>query len=129
LNNGELPVLKNKCIRIYLSSVTSVTKLELNILSLALNLSLPGAVTSVACSPDGTRVVSGSHDKSLRICTTGEIECMLEGHLKTVSSDASSPDGISVVSGSWNDSVRIWNPSTGGSLLPEYEACQLPDEG
>jgi WD40 repeat protein len=59
-------------------------------------------VMSVAFSQDGSRVVSGSGDKTVRIwnVTTGEVEAELKGHTDWVRSVAFSQDGSQVVSGS-----------------------------
>ncbi|KAE9385618.1 hypothetical protein BT96DRAFT_791075, partial [Gymnopus androsaceus JB14] len=73
-------------------------------------------VISVAFSPDGKRIVSGSDDKSVRIwnAETGRQEGdPLEGHTDWVTSVAFSPDGKRIVSGSDDNSVRIWNAETG----------------
>jgi hypothetical protein len=53
------------------------------------------AVNSVAFSPDGTQVVSGSDDKAVRLrhAVTGAALQALEGHWSLVSSVAFSPDG------------------------------------
>jgi WD40 repeat protein len=52
-------------------------------------------VTSVAFSPDGKQVVSGSGDKTVRLwdAATGTALQALEGHSNEVSSVAFSPDG------------------------------------
>ena len=73
-------------------------------------------VRSVAFSSDGTRVVSGSDDKSVLIwnMNAGEIEHILERHSGAVNSVAISHDGTRVVSGSDDESVRIWNAVTWG---------------
>ena len=71
-----------------------------------------GEVHSVAFSPDGRRVVSGSEDKTIRIwdAETGQIVTgPLEGHEDWVSSVAFSPDGRRVVSGSFDNMIRIWD--------------------
>ena len=62
----------------------------------------PDHVLSVAFSNDGTRVVSGSLDKCVRIrnAMTGEMERVLEGQSDGVPSVAFSSDGTRVMSGS-----------------------------
>jgi WD40 repeat protein len=68
-------------------------------------------VRSVAFSPDGSRIVSGSADETIRIwnATTGkQIGKPLEGHTELVNSVAFSPDGSRIVSGSSDETIRIW---------------------
>ena len=57
---------------------------------------------SVAVSPDGQHVISGSYDTTLRIWDrmTGECVTTLEGHIGIVRAVAVSPDGQHVISGS-----------------------------
>ncbi len=57
---------------------------------------------SVAFSPDGARVLSGSGDKTLKLwdAATGALLRTFEGHSDTVISVAFSPDGTRVLSGS-----------------------------
>ena len=52
-------------------------------------------VYSVAFSPDGSRLASGSDDQTVRVwnIATGQVEQTLEGHSATVWSVAFSPDG------------------------------------
>jgi WD40 repeat protein len=75
-------------------------------------------VTSVAFSPDGNRIVSGSDDKSVRVwdAKTGEQLRELQGHTDSVTSVAFSPDGNRIVSGSDDKSVRVWDAKTGEQL-------------
>ena len=73
----------------------------------------PSFVHSVAFSPDGGRLASGS-DKIVRIwnTATGELEDELEGHTGRVLSVAFSHNGQFIVSGSQDGTVRIWNAAT-----------------
>ena len=61
-----------------------------------------GYVYSVAFSPDGKTVVSGSLDENIKLWSveTGQEIKTLVGHSSTVKSVAFSPDGKTVVSGS-----------------------------
>ena len=73
---------------------------------------------SVALSADGTRIVSGSSDESVRVwdASTGNELRVLDGHTKRVNSVAFSVDGTRIVSGSSDESVRVWDASTGDEL-------------
>ena len=71
---------------------------------------------SVAFSPDGKRIVSGSDDKTVRVwdAATGQpIGAPLTGHTGAVNSVAFSPDGKRIVSGSDDKTVRVWDAATG----------------
>src|SRR6478752_3096775 len=62
-------------------------------------------VYSVAFSTDGTRLLSGSEDKTLKLwdTTTGQLIRTFEGHSSGVRSVAFLPDGTHLVSaGSWD---------------------------
>ncbi|KAE8446724.1 hypothetical protein EG329_011768 [Mollisiaceae sp. DMI_Dod_QoI] len=112
------------------------------ILSLATYIStLEGhtkSVSSAAFSPDGTQVVSGSRDQTVRLwdtatgallqtlkghtgpdrtvrlwdTATGALLQTLKGHTDPVSSTAFSPDGTQVVFGSRDRTVRLWDTAT-----------------
>ena len=71
---------------------------------------------SVAFSPDGTRIVSGGDDNTVRLwdAATGQpVGQPLTGHTDAVYSVAFSPDGTRIVSGSDDGTVRLWDAATG----------------
>ncbi|KAJ7190085.1 WD40 repeat-like protein [Mycena pura] len=81
-------------------------------------------VESVAFSPDGTKIVSGSLDGTVRIWdshTGAALGAPLEGHTDFVRSVAFSPDGMQIVSGSDDRTVRIWDSQTGAALAAPLE--------
>ncbi|KAH8587315.1 hypothetical protein B0O99DRAFT_678190 [Bisporella sp. PMI_857] len=81
-------------------------------------------VTSVAFSPDGKQIVSGSYDTTVRrwdAVTGQQLLPALEGHTNAVTSVAVSPDGKQIVSGSYDTTVRRWDAVTGQQLLPALE--------
>ncbi|EMD36351.1 hypothetical protein CERSUDRAFT_124240 [Gelatoporia subvermispora B] len=83
-----------------------------------------GVVRSVAFSPDGTRVVSGSWDGAVRIwdARTGDLLMdPLEGHRDKVFSVAFSPDGAVVASGCVDGTIRIWNAKIGELMMHSLE--------
>jgi WD40 repeat protein len=73
---------------------------------------------SVAFSPDGKQVVSGSDDNTVRLwdAATGAQLQTLKGHTGWINSVAFSPDGKQVVSGSDDNTVRPWDAATGAQL-------------
>ena len=75
-------------------------------------------VESVAYSPDGTKIISCSEDKTIKIwnANTGECLKILEGHSVDVKSVAYSPDGKRIISGSIDRTIKIWNANTGECL-------------
>ncbi|KZT50333.1 WD40 repeat-like protein, partial [Calocera cornea HHB12733] len=78
-----------------------------------------GAVESVAFSPDGTRITSGSYDETVRVwdAVTGQpVGDPLVGHKGSVTSVAFSPDGSRIASGSWDKTVRVWDAVMGQAV-------------
>lgn len=77
-----------------------------------------GAVTCVAYSPDGTYVLSGSEDGTLKLweTATGREVRTFTGHKAGVTSVAFSPDGSTAVSGSNDSTLRLWDVASGKEL-------------
>jgi WD40 repeat protein len=72
-------------------------------------------VISVAFSPDGTKIASGSADRSVKIwdAATGKQLWDLKGHIDPIFSVMFSSDGTQVLSCSNYCALRIWDLSTG----------------
>ena len=78
-----------------------------------------GGVTSVAVTPDGSRVVSGSNDATIRIWDLAKgtpVGEPLTGHSGGVTSVAVTPDGSRIVSGGCDSTIRIWDLAKGTSV-------------
>ena len=77
-----------------------------------------GSVYSMAFSPDGKILASGSWDKTIRIWDvgTGSLLRKITGHLGAVESVSISPDGQTLASGSRDTIIRLWDVKTGNLL-------------
>lgn len=100
---------------------TAVSTLHRAILESAVRNSLRGhsaAVESVAFSPDGKHLATGSWDYTAKIwdAVSGQELQMLAGHSGPVESLAFSPDGTRVATGSDDLTVKIWDPASGREL-------------
>ena len=77
-----------------------------------------GYVLSVAFSPDGQTLTSGSSDQTIRFwdIRTGAATVTLKGHTGSVYSVVFSPDRQLLASGSRDELIRIWDVRTGELL-------------
>ncbi|MGB6297060.1 MAG: AAA-like domain-containing protein [Rivularia sp. (in: cyanobacteria)] len=104
----------------------------INLLSILLNIQernrLEGhqdEVFSVAFSPDGKTLASGSWDNTIKLwnISSGKIISSLDGHLAPVSSVAFSPDGKTLATGSVDKTIKLWNISS-GKIISTLEGHQ-----
>ncbi len=95
-----------------------------------------GAVHTVAWSPDGKWIASGSVDKTVRVwkADDGTTVFTYQKHTDLVRSVAWSPDGRRIASGSDDKTVQVWNASNGGDIFTytghtdtAYAAVWSPD--
>jgi len=70
----------------------------------------------VAFSPDGKRIISGSHDNTIKVwdAETGDELMTLRGH-DGLASIAFSPDGKRIVSAGYT--IKVWDSATGAELM------------
>jgi len=78
-----------------------------------------GSVTCCAFSPDGTRVTSGSSDRSLRVWDVQSGECLSEmrGHGGGLEACAFSPDGSRLITASEDRTLRFWDSGSGECIV------------
>jgi WD40 repeat protein len=77
-----------------------------------------GEILSVAISPDGQTLVSGSTDDTIKIwnLNTGKEIRTLLAHSSDVNAIAISPNGHLMVSASDDKTIKLWNLNTGKKL-------------
>ncbi|MCP2732180.1 WD40 repeat domain-containing serine/threonine-protein kinase [Limnofasciculus baicalensis] len=98
-------------------SYTQITKLSPPLRKISLNWQVIhtlkghfGSVESIAISPDGEILASGSTDRKIKLwhlLDRREI-CTLTGHNDRVSAVVFSPDGKVIVSGSYDQNIKLW---------------------
>ncbi len=77
-------------------------------------------VKSIAFSPDGHFLVSGSTDQTVGLWAMADLNqepLLFHEHSGTVWSVAFSPDGKKIISGSGDNTVRLWTLNDAGSIV------------
>ena len=76
-------------------------------------------VTTVAWSPNGTRLASASYDKTVRVWDTSNGTSILTypGHWDRVQTVAWSPDGKRIASAGDDSTVQVWDAATGQQIM------------
>ncbi len=84
-----------------------------------ITLRYDGLCSNVAFSPDGSKIICGSRDSTIKIwdSANGAELNTLRGHADAVTSIAFSPDGKRIISGSRDRTAKIWDSTTGNELL------------
>ena len=75
-------------------------------------------VNSVAFSPDGRTIASGSDDETIHLwdALTGRHKRILVEHERDINDVAFSPDGRIIAGGSDDDHIHLWDASTGNHI-------------
>jgi WD40 repeat protein len=93
-------------------------------------------VRAVSVTADGTRVISGSDDNTVKVWNleTGEEQFTLLGHSSFVRAVSVTADGTRVISGSWDNTVKVWNLETGEEIATfigdsSFSSCAVAPNG
>ena len=101
-----------------------------------------GTVFSVCVTADGSRLFSGSMDKTIKVwdVATGACVQTLQGHTDSVWSVCVSANGSRLFSGSSDNTIKVWNipvaqlssssasiSSASAAVLPAALSSEVPD--
>ena len=100
--------------RLWLHFYDTESEEDQSILAAKLILTVVGqgdALTSVAWSPDGKRLATGSEDNTAKVwdAETGKELLTLSGHTWSVSSVSWAPDGERLATGSGDGTAKVWD--------------------
>ncbi len=72
-------------------------------------------INSVGFSPDGSIIVSGSHDQTVKLwdAKNGNLLRSIQGHTGRINSVALSPDGSTIIAGTSAKAVKQWEVGSG----------------
>jgi hypothetical protein len=85
------------------------------------------AVWSVAFSPDGKQIGSGSYDRTIKLWNTqtGQLIRTFVGHNKAVWSVGFNPQGHTLASGSADETIKIWQVPSKAVMSTPLSASEL----
>ena len=78
-----------------------------------------GGVQRVSFSPDGSRVLTASLDKTAKVwdARSGALVCTLGGHTSGVNAASFSPDGLKVLTASLDKTAKVWDAKSGANII------------
>ncbi len=73
------------------------------------------SVESLAITPDGKTIISGSSDNTIKLWNINSGMCVntLNGHVDSVNSLVITPDGNIIISGSQDKTIKLWDIQSG----------------
>ena len=75
-----------------------------------------GPILTVAVTPDGTQVITGSEDGTVRVWDATDPRLLQFKDRDRIASIAITPDGTRVVTNSMDKATRVWDSRTGAEL-------------
>jgi FOG: WD40 repeat len=115
---AALPMRLDSRSRVYARSAEGALLNSVRQLRARRRLRHEGFVYSVAFSPDGRTLATGSSDGTARLwdITSGKQIATLRGHESKVISVAFSPDGRTLATGSNDNTARLWEVASGKEI-------------